>query len=126
MAKINMKNLVGMAALAIIAVSNQANATTACTGTATRININGGSGATTVSTFFKSGFTVQCSNNVIASYTENSANLLTVAAGSIKGNQVVAGNSNGGAIKVVGTCTGTNQACVASDINTTGLTAGST
>lgn len=127
MAKINMKNLVAVAALAVVAVSNQANAATAaaCTGTATKISINGGSGATTASTFFKTGFEVQCSNNVIASYNENSSNLFTVGAGSVKGNQIVAGNSNGGAIKVVGKCSGTNSACVSSDINVTALTLGS-
>jgi hypothetical protein len=52
--------------------------------------------------FVQSGFTVQCSNNVAMNYNEVSATIFGVAAASVKGNQVVGGNSNGGAIKQIG------------------------
>ena len=89
-----------------------------CSGTAAKKPINGGSGTTTQTTFFKGGFDFQCSNNVLLSHDEYSTNMLLVAAGSLKGNQVFAGNSNGGAIKAVGKCTGTNDACQATDVST--------
>jgi len=115
------KSLALCAVLGIAAISTQAQAATVsnCGGTATKIDVNGGSGATTASTtgFFRQGFAVQCSNNVLLSHDETSTNgPLVVGAGSIKGNQYFGGNSNGGAIVPKGKCTGTNDACVAADV----------
>lgn len=52
--------------------------------------------------FIKTGFSVQCSNNVFMNYNDVSATIFGVAAASSKGNQVVGGNSNGGAIRQIG------------------------
>lgn len=102
----------------------EASAATRCSGTATKVQVNGGSGSTTGSTFYKGGFDFQCSNNVLLSDSEAASNMLLVASGSLKGNQYFAGNSNGGAIKAVGKCGGTNDACRTTDIDN-GITAAS-
>lgn len=115
MAKIDLKKMVAVAALAATGMAAQsAMAATACSGTATKVSINGGSGATTQSTFFKQGFDVQCSNNVLLEYTEATATRLDVASTSVKGNQYFAGNSNGGAVKAVAKCAA--DPCGAADI----------
>jgi hypothetical protein len=66
--------------------------------------------------FVKTGFTVQCSNNVIMDYNEVSATVFAVAAASVKGNQVVGGNSNGGAIKQTGNPCATTG-CTATEVD---------
>lgn len=77
---------------------------TACAGAATTVLPFGAVGATNADTesFIKTGFSVQCSSNVIMNYNDVSATVFGVAAASTKGNQVVGGNSNGGAIKQIG------------------------
>lgn len=94
---------------------------TACSGgTAASINPFGSVGASNVTTdsFVKTGFTVQCSTNVAMSYNDVSATLFGVVAGSVKGNQIVGGNSNGGAIKQIGVCatTGCTDAGVKAEV----------
>lgn len=108
----NLKSLVVCAAMAMT-VAGQAEATAGCTGTATKLTINGGSGSTTTSTFFKQGFNPQCSNNVYLDYLENSATNLSVGSVSVKGNQRFGGNSNGGAIKAMQKCSA--DPCTATD-----------
>ena len=102
--------------------------TQVCDGTSAQAKkqIHGGSGQVVASpTFIRNGFDFNCSNNVYLSYNEASANLFLVGAGSAKGNQYFAGNSNGGAISAKGTCSGTNQACGTSDITSALAAAGS-
>lgn len=80
---------------------------TACSGgTAASIQPWGSVGASNADadSFVKTGFTVQCSSNVSMSYNDVSATVFGVVAGSVKGNQIVSGNSNGGAIKVLQAC----------------------
>lgn len=116
MAKVDLKKMVAVAALAATGLAAQnALAATGCTGTASKLSINGGSGATTTSTFFKGGFDVQCSNNVNLQYTENTSRL-DVGAVSVKGNQYFGGNSNGGAIRALGKCAA--DVCTSSDAGT--------
>jgi len=113
------KSLALCAVLGIAAINAQAAEVTTCAGTATKVNINGGSGATSASTtgFFRQGFAVQCSNNVLLSHDETATNgPLVVGAGSLKGNQYFGGNSNGGAIVPKGKCNGTNDACTTGNI----------
>jgi hypothetical protein len=78
--------------------------------------------ATGTDVFVKTGFTIQCSNNVAMDYNEVSATLFAVAAASVKGNQVVGGNSNGGAIKQVGSACPTTG-CTAALVDTAVISA---
>lgn len=92
-----------------------------CAGsTATKWNVAGGPGTpyTTSDSFVKVGFAVQCSANTHVSFANNSGTLFTVGAGSAKGNQTVKGSSNGGAVVTHTKCTGTNDACGATDVST--------
>jgi hypothetical protein len=98
-------------------------------GTAQKTAINGGPGAVVATPVFaKTGFDVQCSSNTVVSYNEVSGTLFAVAAGSGKGNQLFGGNTNGGAVTASTTaCTGTNKACLGSDVSgelTRAVTAG--
>lgn len=114
--------------LLALGVSTAFAQTPVCDGTSnqTKKQIAGGSGAVVSSpTFIRNGFDFNCSNNVLLSYDEVSANLFQVGSGSTKGNQYFAGNSNGGAIAAKGPCTGTNKACGAGDITSALAAAGS-
>lgn len=106
--------IIAIATLAVAAGQSfnafAASTGTACSGgTAASINPFGAVGASNVTTdsFVKTGFTVQCSTNVAMSYNDVSATLFGVVAGSVKGNQIVGGNSNGGAIKQLSVCAST-------------------
>ena len=91
---------------------------TACTGgTATSVTPFAavGESNTDTSSFVKVGFTIQCSNNVVMDYNDVSATMFGVVAGSVKGNQVVGGNSNGGAIRQIKACATTG--CTATDVS---------
>lgn len=92
-----------------------------------KAKVSGGSGTVIAAgdaVFTKNGFDVQCSSNTFVIFQEVDTNLAVVAAGSSKGNQVVGGHTNGGAILPGGAagketdakCTGTNDACQTSDI----------
>lgn len=102
-----------------------ATAASACLGTAQKNTIYGGSGnpVTTGALFIKTGFDVQCSNNVLMQLQEVSANAGAVASGSLKGNQSFSGHSNGGAITARAKCTGTNDQCVTANVATALTTA---
>jgi hypothetical protein len=105
-----------------VAVATPAAATEQCAcngGSAAKNTINGGAGAVVgTPVFVKTGFDVQCSANTIVSYNEVSGTLFAVSSGSGKGNQLYAGTSNGGAITASTTaCTGTNKACLGSDVS---------
>jgi hypothetical protein len=107
-------------AAAAIATPTAATEQCACNGgTAQKTSINGGPGAVVATPVFtKTGFEVQCSANTVVSYNEVSGTLFAVAAGSGKGNQLFAGNSNGGAVQASTTaCQGTNKACLGSDVS---------
>lgn len=85
----------------------------------------GGSGqvvAATDAVFTRNGFDIQCSANVHLGFEEASGTLAYVAAGSAKGNQYFSGHTNGGAISANGKCTGTNDACGTTDVDS-GITA---
>ncbi len=114
------KKLAGVAllGLATIAANVQAAEQTVCAGTGGKFDINGGKGASTASNmgFFAQGFTAQCSNNVLASYSEESASQYLVAAGSKKGNMSFYGTSNGGGVVAFKECSGTNKECTAGDV----------
>ena len=85
--------------------------------TAGKTNYAGGSGAVVASPIFvKNGFIVQCSSNTYVSVNEVSTTGFAVAAGSIKGNQTVAGSSNGGAVSVSGQCAATG--CTPANVTT--------
>ncbi len=117
---------------AAAAVTTPATNTEQCAcngGTAQKTAINGGPGAVVATPVFaKTGFDVQCSSNTVVSYNEVSGTLFAVAAGSGKGNQLFGGNTNGGAVTASTTaCTGTNKACLGSDVSgelTRAVTAG--
>jgi hypothetical protein len=103
---------------------------TVCAGQAMSATPFGGVGVTNADTnsFVKTGFSVQCSSNVIMNYNDVSATVFGVAAGSLKGNTVVGGNSNGGAIRQIGNpcaTTGCTQANVDSATVTSYVTGGS-
>lgn len=81
-------------------------------------NIYGGGGAVVAeadAVYVRNGFVAQCSSNVFLYFQEDSATLVAVGSGSAKGNQSYSGTSNGGAITAAAKCTGTNDACQASD-----------
>lgn len=104
---------------AAIATPTAATPQCACDGgTAQKTAINGGPGAIVATpVFVRTGFDVQCSSNTIVSYNEVSSTLFAVASGSAKGNQLFGGHTNGGAVTASTTaCSGTNKACVASDV----------
>lgn len=108
------------AAAAAIASPTAATEQCACNGgSAQKTSINGGPGAVVASPVFaKTGFDVQCSSNTVVSYNEVSGTLFAVASGSGKGNQLFGGNTNGGAVTASTTaCTGTNKACLGSDVS---------
>ncbi|BAO30570.1 hypothetical protein [Sulfuritalea hydrogenivorans] len=116
------------AAGAQAAAAGTGNATTASTageycvcdgGTAFKNTVNGGSGTVLLTPVFaKTGFDVQCSANTVVSYNEVSGNLFAVGGGSRKGNQSVAGTSNGGAVTAAAKCSGTNDACTGANVST--------
>ena len=93
-------------------------ATAVCGGTAQKTAVYGGSGnpITTSAVFIKSGFDVQCSNNVLMYAIELSGNSAAVASGSLKGNQSFQGQTNGGAIVANVKCTGLNDMCLNADV----------
>lgn len=93
-------------------------ATQVCNGTAGKSKIYGGSGTpiTANATFIKTGFDVQCSNNVLLQLREVTANTAAAASGSLKGNQSFAGHSNGGAIVAFKKCSGDNDMCLTADV----------
>jgi hypothetical protein len=97
-----------------------AGETCVCDGaTATKVKVNGGSGTVMeIPQFVKNGFDVQCSNNTIVSYDEVSATAFAVSSGSRKGNQSFIGSSNGGSVTTYKKCTGTNDACIGTDVTT--------
>lgn len=99
---------------------NMSVATQICRGTADKALIYGGSGnpISTGAMFIKTGFDVQCSNNVLLQAQEVSANAAAVASGSLKGNQTFAGHSNGGAIVARAKCTGDNDMCLDANVTT--------
>lgn len=94
--------------------------TSVCLGSAQKNTIYGGSGqpVTTGALFIKTGFDVQCSNNVVMQMREVSANAGAVGSGSLKGNQSFSGHSNGGAITARAKCTGTNDQCTTANVGT--------
>ncbi len=103
---------------------------TACTGVAGSITPFGtvGESRSDTTSFVKTGFSVQCSSNVWMNYNDVSATVFGVAAASVKGNQVVGGNSNGGAIKQIGSAcptTGCTSALVNSATTHAYVTGGS-
>jgi hypothetical protein len=108
----------GVAASAVATPTAGANQCACDGGSAQKTSINGGPGAVVATpVFVKTGFDVQCSANTIVSYNEVSGTLFAVSAGSGKGNQLYAGTSNGGAITASTTaCTGTNKACLGTDV----------
>jgi hypothetical protein len=89
-----------------------------------KTDVLGGPGAvvSTGAVFTRSGFAIQCSNNVHMSINEVSDTLAVVGSGSAKGNQYFGGHTNGGAISPLGKCTGTNSACTTTDV-TSAITA---
>lgn len=111
-----MKNYLKFAAgvmMAGAALSAQAASQNICGGTA-------GSGtavdaATDGSTFVRTTFKPQCSQNVLLTV-DQSATALWGAAGSKKGKNIFGGSSNGGAVRAVGTCASTG--CGTSDVST--------
>lgn len=114
--------IVAIATLAVAAGQsfNALSATgTACAGgTATSVILFAtavGEPNSNTDSFVKVGFTVQCSNNVIMDYNDVSATVFGVVAASAKGNQVVGGNSNGGAIRQIKACATTG--CIATDVS---------
>lgn len=94
-------------------------ATKICKGTAGKAVIYGGPGEpiTTGATFIKTGFDIQCSNNVLLAAQEVSSNAAAVASGSLKGNQSFSGHSNGGAIVARAKCSGDNDMCLDADVS---------
>lgn len=92
--------------------------TCVCDGTtAVKSTVNGGSGAiVTTPVFIRTGFDVQCSANTLVSYNEVSSNAFATAGGSVKGNQTFIGSSNGGSVATDQKCTGTNGACLTTDV----------
>lgn len=92
-----------------------------CLGTAGKSRVYGGSGnpVTTDALFIKTGFDIQCSNNVLLVWSEVSANAGAVASGSLKGNQSFGGHSNGGAIVADVKCSGDNDMCLDADVSAT-------
>jgi len=115
--------IIAVASLAVAAgqslVANAATATV-CAGAAAKSEPFGAVGTPRTETgtdiFVKTGFSVQCSNNVHMAYNEVSSNSIGVVAVSAKGNQIAGGNSNGGAIGVLGTCGTGSTACGATDV----------
>lgn len=111
-----MKNYLKFAAgvmVAGVALSAQAGTTAICGGTA-------GSGtavdaATDGTTFVRTAFKPQCSQNVLLSV-DQSSTAIWGAAASKKGKNVFGGSSNGGAVRAVGTCASTG--CATAEINT--------
>ena len=82
--------------------------------------------AATPNAFIKANFTPKCSANTIVKW-EEAAQSAAVAGVSIKGNEVFAGHTSGGAIVKVGNCAAATG-CVATDTTTplaTALTASS-
>jgi hypothetical protein len=123
--------IVAIATLAIAAgqaVTATAATGTVCTGgTAKKADMFGGTGTpvtdTSTSLFVKTGFSAQCSANVFMNYNDASATSFGVAAVSAKGNQIAGGNSNGGAIGVLGKCSAAS--CAVADVQGTILTGAS-
>jgi hypothetical protein len=67
--------------------------------------------------FVKTDFLPKCSANVDVKYDQTTIGF-AVAGASTKGKQIYSGNTGGGGISPVGTCTGTNSACAASQLDT--------
>ncbi len=89
-----------------------------CAGSvAEKFNVAGGPGVpyTEADSFIKVGFSVQCSSNSHVAFANVSGTQFLVGSGSAKGNQSFKGSSNGGAVVTHTVCTGTNQACGATD-----------
>ena len=101
------------------AAQTSAPGTMVCKGVAGRAKIYGGSGTPvgTGALFIKTGFDIQCSNNVLLQFAEVSANAAAVAAGSLKGNQSFSGQSNGGAIVARVKCNGDNDMCLDANVS---------
>lgn len=124
--------LISMAIIAAssTAFANPANVATVTQGSTYRPCVSGATGgksavwggsgtivASGSAVFTRTGFDIQCSANVLLGVQEVSPNLAVVASGSEKGNQFFAGHSNGGAIGAVGKCTGTNNACTTTNVD---------
>ena len=109
----------GSAQAADVASPGTATAPICAGSNATKWNVAGGPGTpyTAADSFIKVGFAVQCSANTHVSFANLSGTLLTVGAGSAKGNQTVKGSSNGGAVVTHTKCTSTNDACSAADVS---------
>lgn len=93
--------------------------TSLCAGTAQKTSVYGGSGnpVTVGAVFIKSGFDVQCSNNVLMTAIELGGTSAAVASGSLKGNQSFKGQTGGGAIVPHLKCTGDNDMCLDADVS---------
>jgi hypothetical protein len=92
-----------------------------CDGTvagAGKTAVMGGPGAVVASpaAFTRTGFNIQCSNNVSMSILENDNTKATVGAVSLKGNQRFGGNSNGGAVNATAKCSA--DPCPTGDVTT--------
>jgi hypothetical protein len=108
------------AASSVATVGTLSAATQICNGVSGKAQIYGGSGnpLSTGATFIKTGFDVQCSNNVLLQLREVTANTAAVASGSLKGNQSFKGHSNGGAVIAHLKCTGDNDMCLTANVTT--------
>lgn len=107
-----MKKVILGSVLAIAAAASmEAGAVTVCSGgggTSAQVSVGGGTDI-----FIKAGFTARCSNNVALAYDET-ATYMRVGSVSVKGRNMFAGSSVGGA--VTGTpCTGTGGVCASGD-----------
>ena len=104
------------------------------TGTAGQFTLTGATGQLVGSKFYptqagqdasyvKVSFTVTGGANVYSHARIDNASQFTAAATSSKGNQVYAGNTTAGAVKLVGACASTP--CAVTDSSGSGITAGS-
>jgi hypothetical protein len=121
-----------LAAVALAALSQLASAASSVTvcggGLGGKVTVGASSGTplsdTTTHPFLRSGFEVQCSNNVHMAMQEVDSTLFVVGSASAKGNQYFGGSSNGGAVKVYGQCAA-GTTCAAVDA-ASGVTAATT
>lgn len=111
-------NANGVAAITAITANTAYQVCDGAVAGAGKTTVMGGPGAVVASpaAFTRTGFNIQCSNNVSMSILENDNTKATIGSVSLKGNQRFGGNSNGGAINATSKCS--TDPCPAGDVTT--------
>lgn len=111
-------NAAGVAAITAITAGTAYQVCDGSVAGAGKTTVMGGPGAVVTNpvAFTRTGFNIQCSNNVSMSIVENDATKATVGSVSLKGNQRFGGNTNGGAINATSKCSA--DPCPTGDVAT--------